>query len=90
MEPKTGQRIAKQKTKPQVNASVSFRLFDFSICDREQDHLTDDDGSDNGDGATTSGSMSLSGSASSTPSPSPSKTAPIPAFGKGKEKIARL
>ncbi len=92
MEPKTGQRIAKPKTKPQVSASVSFRLFDFSICDREQEDLGDDGsyGSD-GDG-TASGGRSMmstsSDSASSTPSPSPSKTAPIPAFGKGKEKIA--
>ena len=88
MEPKSEERIAKPKTKPHVSASVSFRLFDFSICDREQEYLADDDGSDGP--ASESGSISMCGSDSSSPSQSPSKSAPIPGFGKGKgkEKIA--
>jgi len=77
------ERTAKPpKTGPKVSASVSFRLFDFSICDREQEHLDEDDISGSG-----SGSMSSSGSASSTPSPSPSKTV-AKGKGTGKEKIA--
>ena len=78
MEPKSEERIAKPKTKPHVSASVSFRLFDFSICDREQEYLADDDGSDGP--ASESGSISMCGSDSSSPSQSPSKSAPIPGF----------
>jgi len=77
----------KPKTGPKVSASVSFRLFDFSICDREQDYVNEDD-DDEGTGNSGSGDISSSGSASSTPSPSPSKTASKRTKGIGKEKIA--